>query len=72
MGNDFTSKKRSGWWGFIKAILILAAIAFVAYKVYDKFFRKKIKQEVLTDDAAVADLPTAEAEAEAETPAESN
>lgn len=64
MANDYTIKKRSGWWSFIKAILIIAAITYVAYKIYDKFFRKKVAENVLTDDAAVADLPVAEVEAE--------
>ncbi len=52
MGNDCTGKKRSGLWGLIKAILIIAAIVFVAYKIYDKYFRKKVKQDVLAQDEA--------------------
>jgi len=64
MAHGYTVKKRSGWWSFIKAILIIAAITFVAYKIYDKFLRKKVKQDVLTDDAATPDLPVADAEAE--------
>ncbi len=52
MGNDCTGKKRSGLWNLIKAILIIAAIVFVAYKIYDRYFRKKVKQDVLADDAA--------------------
>ena len=48
MGNDyFVAKKRSTWVSVIKAVLIIAAIAFVAYKIYDKFFRKKVQQEAL-------------------------
>lgn len=48
MGNDnFVIKKRSTWVSVIKAIVIIAVIAFVAYKIYDKFFRKKVQQEVL-------------------------
>lgn len=61
MGNDyFVAKKRSTWGSVIKAILIIAAIAFVAYKVYDKFFRKKVQQEVL-DENGSADATIAEA-----------
>lgn len=62
MGNDqFVVKKRSTWLNVIKAILIIAAIAFVAYKIYDKFFRKKVKQDVLSDtDDVLADLPEAD------------
>ena len=45
----------------IKAILIIAAIAFVAYKIYHKFFRKKVQQEVLSNtDDVLADLPEAD------------
>ena len=55
MGNDnFVVKKRSTWVGVIKAILIIALLAFVAYKIYDKFFRKKVQKDLL-DNAG--DLP---------------
>ena len=57
MANELTVKKRSGWWSAIKAILIIAAIVFVAYKIYDKYFRKKVTQDVLTDDVAEAEIP---------------
>ncbi len=51
MGNDnFVVKKRSSWGSVIKAIVIIAVIAFVAYKIYDKFFRKKVQQDVLGCD----------------------
>ena len=62
MGNDqFVVKKRSTWLSVIKAILIIAAIAFVAYKIYDKFFKKKVQQDVLSDtDDVLADLPEAD------------
>ena len=70
MGNDnFVVKKRSTWVSVIKAILIIAVIAFVAYKIYDKFFRKKVQQDVLgnTDaDQSLADLPVNDAVAEAD------
>ena len=52
MVNDCTEKKRSGWWSLIKTVLIIAAIVFVAYKIYDKYFRKKVKQDVLADNVA--------------------
>ena len=70
MGNDnFVVKKRSTWVSVIKAILIIAVIAFVAYKIYDKFFRKKVQQDVLGNidaDQALADLPVNDAVAEAD------
>lgn len=51
MGNDyFVAKKRSSWGSVIKAILIIAALAFVAYKIYNKFFKQKLQQEVLDED----------------------
>ena len=67
MGNDFyVAKKRNTWVRVIKTILIIAAIAFVAYKIYDKFFKKKVQQEVLqtgeNGDAAIAETSEAAAE----------
>ena len=60
MGNDyFVAKKRNTWLSVLKAVLIIAVIAFVAYKIYDKFFKKKVQQEVLgaceNDAAAIAE-----------------
>ena len=60
MGNDyFVAKKRSPWLSVLKAVLVIAVIAFVAYKIYDKFFKKKVQQEVLgaseNGDAAIAE-----------------
>ena len=52
MTNGYSGRKYSNWWNLIKAILIIAAIVFVAYKVYDKYFRKKVKQDVLADNVA--------------------
>ena len=49
---NFVVKKRSTWVSVIKAILIIAVIAFVAYKIYDKFFRKKVQKDVL-DNALI-------------------
>ena len=60
MANDCTGKKRSGWWSFIKAVLIIAAIVFIAYKIYDKYFRKKVKQDVLADDDVAEPMISAE------------
>lgn len=57
MANDCTGKKRSGWWSLIKAVLIIAAIAFVAYKIYDKYFRKKVVEDVLADADADPMIP---------------
>lgn len=73
MGNDnFVVKKRSTWGSVIKAILIIAVIAFVAYKIYDKFFRKKVQQEVLGCDGdepldgAVAEVSASDVISDAE------
>ena len=60
MANDCTGKKRSGWWSLIKAVLIIAAIVFIAYKIYDKYFRKKVKQDVLADDDVAEPMISAE------------
>lgn len=67
MGNDyFVAKKRNTWVSVIKTILIIAVIAFVAYKIYDKFFKKKVQQQVLETgedvDAAIAETSEASAE----------
>ena len=45
--DNYVVKKRNAWWSLLKAIIIIAAIAFVAYKIYDKFFKKKVQQSVL-------------------------
>jgi hypothetical protein len=67
MGNDyFVAKKRNTWLSVLKAILVIAVIAFVAYKIYDKFFKKKVQQEVLgsseNGDAAIAESSEGSAE----------
>lgn len=43
MGNetDFVVKKRCTWLTVLKAMLVLAAIAFAAYKIYEKIQKKK-------------------------------
>ena len=60
MTNGYSGRKYSGWWNVIKAILIIAAIVFVAYKVYDKYFRKKVKQDILADNDAADPMIPAE------------
>ena len=60
MANGYSGRKYSGWWNVIKTILILAAIVFVAYKVYDKYFRKKVKQDILADNDAAGPMIPAE------------
>lgn len=56
---DFVVKKRCGWLTALKVILVLAAIAFVAYKIYQKFFKKSadaleesVEDETLLDEAS--------------------
>ena len=67
MGNDyFVAKKRNSWVSVIKAILIIAAIAFVAYKIYDKFFKKKVQQSVIEEADAADDAIAETAETSAE------
>ena len=41
--DNYVVKKRNPWWSLLKAVIIIAAIAFVAYKIYDKFFKKKVQ-----------------------------
>ncbi len=43
MGNetDFVVKKRCTWLTVLKVVLVLAAVAFAAYKIYEKFHKKK-------------------------------
>ena len=51
MGNetDLVVKKRCTWATVLKILLIVAAVAFVAYKIYDKFFKKKKAAELEAD-----------------------
>lgn len=68
MENEIVVKKSSGFVKFLKIALLIAAAAFVAVKVYNKFFKKK-KAEVIEEAEveAVDALPEAEeAPAEAE------
>lgn len=48
--SDYVVKKRCSWLTILKVVLVLAALAFVAYKIYNKFF-KKIKPADATEDA---------------------
>ena len=41
MDNMIYVKKENGLWKAIKIVLAVAAISFVAYKVYQMFFKKK-------------------------------
>ena len=43
---DLVVKKRCTWVTVLKVLLIVAAVAFVAYKIYDKFFKKKKAAEL--------------------------
>ena len=60
MTNGYSGRRYSNWWNLIKAILIIAAIVFVAYKVYDKYFRKKVKQDILSANDAAGPMISAE------------
>lgn len=44
-------KKKSTFWTVVKILLVVGAICFAAFKIYQKFFKKK--------DAAVADAKDA-------------
>ena len=61
-------KSNGGCWSFVKALLILAGIAFVAYKVYEKLTATQ-KAAALKDVDMEAD--EADVTAAAEEPAES-
>lgn len=43
-------KKESGFWKFVKIALAVAAICFVAAKIYQKFFKKKTVEAVAEAD----------------------
>ncbi len=55
---DFVVKKRCTWLTVLKVILVLAAVAFVAYKIYEKFFAKKKAVDAIEDDGT--ELPQIE------------
>lgn len=53
MENEIVVKKSSGFVKFLKIALIIAAITFVAVKVYNKFFKKKAAAEAELEGEAV-------------------
>ena len=67
MENEIVVKKGSRFVKFLKIALAIAAVAFVAVKIYQKFFQKKEEALEAAEEEAVAELPTAEV---AEAPAE--
>ena len=38
---NYVLKKKCTWWSVIKALIIIAAVAYAGYKIYTKFFKKK-------------------------------
>jgi len=42
-------EKKSGFWRFVKVALVVAAVAYVAVKVYQKYF-KKIELDLDTEE----------------------
>lgn len=69
-------EKKNGFWKFVKVALAVAAVAFVAVKVYQKFFKKteiEMDEELdtelesleldLSDDVAEEDVFEASADA---------
>lgn len=68
---DLIVKKRCTWLTVLKVVLVLAAIAFVAYKVYEKFFAKKNDALALeADEAELDELAPSEEPASLEVAAE--
>jgi flagellar biosynthesis/type III secretory pathway M-ring protein FliF/YscJ len=64
-------KKENRFWKVVKVLLVLAAIGFVAVKVYNKFFRKKnelLDAEDEEDMEALAEADEIDAEDDAEEP----
>ena len=55
----YVEKKKSGFWGFVKAALVVAAVAYVAVKIYNKYF-KKIEVEIDEEEALDAELESLE------------
>ena len=62
-------KKGSGFVKFLKIALLIAAVTFVAVKVYNKFFKKKTVEVIDAEEETVeAELPAAEEEVVDEAP----
>ncbi len=72
MENEIVVKKSSGFVKFLKIALIIAAVTFVAVKVYNKFFKKKAEaaEAELEAEAVEAELPAAEEAVAEEAPFE--
>lgn len=71
MGNDariVTYQKKSGFWTAIKIILAVAAIGFVAYKIYKKYFCKKAEELPEEEETLVLEAEDAVAEEEISEP----
>ena len=56
-GNNYVVKKKSTWWSLIKAVIVLAAFTYAAYKIYTKFFKKKKKNDLLDGVPEADELP---------------
>ncbi len=56
--NIVVVKKKSTFWTVVKVLLVVAAVSFVAYKIYQKFFKNK-KAEALADTEEPAQLDAA-------------
>lgn len=57
-------KKKSTFWTVIKILLVVGAICFAAFKIYQKFFKKKDVAAVAdAEDAAELDCATDSCEA---------
>ena len=63
-------KKENRFWKVVKVLLVLAAIGFIAVKVYNKFFRKKNELLDAEDEENVEALADADEVEEAEEVAE--
>ena len=55
----YVEKKKSGFWGFVKVARVVAAVAYVAVKVYNRYF-KKIELEIDDTEELDAELETLE------------
>ena len=51
----YVEKKKSGFWGIVKVALVVAAVAYVAVKVYNRYF-KKIELEIDDTEELDAEL----------------
>lgn len=51
-------KKKSTFWTVVKILLVVGAICFAAFKIYQKFFKKKAAAVADAEDAAELDSAT--------------